>query len=112
LKKFLGDLLKARGIAAPVQAGEGVEVAVRVADGVEFLFVVNHQAAPAPIDFLDWRGTDLLAGRNCSVTERLEAFGVVERARRVRDSAIVRSPVKFRAPAAPRQCGRGLRKTA
>lgn len=76
LKKFFGELLKARGITAPIQAGEGVEAAVRVGDGAEFLFVVNHQPTAAPVNFLDWRGADLLSGQECAGEMTLEPFGV------------------------------------
>ncbi len=76
LKQFLGDILQARGLVSPAKAGEGVEVAVRSSDAGEFLFVVNHQATAAAIDFLDWRGTDLLSGQSCSGRMTLEPFGV------------------------------------
>ncbi|GIP17288.1 beta-galactosidase [Paenibacillus montaniterrae] len=63
LSDWLPKLCADRGIA-PLLADvpEGVEVTLRVKDGVEYLFVLNHNEAAATID-LGKQGTELLSGR-------------------------------------------------
>jgi beta-galactosidase len=52
LRELLGTILGARGIAAPLDAPEGVEVTQRQAAGQTFTFVLNHtvdaQQIPLP----------------------------------------------------------------
>lgn len=71
LADFYGNLLTALGIAAPFPAPTGVEVVVREKDGRRFLFVLNHNAAPATLTLptaLQYR--ELLHG--ATVRERVE----------------------------------------
>lgn len=77
LKHWLDEILRARGIASQVRSSrEGVEMAVRVRDDGEFLFVINHHAEPASVDLGAWAGKDLISGRQCAGTIQLEAYGV------------------------------------
>jgi beta-galactosidase len=76
LRELLGGLARGRGLAVPMQASPGVEIAVRCTGADEFLFVINHEAAEATVDFQHWSGTDLLAGARCEGATSLEPFGV------------------------------------
>jgi beta-galactosidase len=59
LAAFLGSLLDQHGIAAPLAAPPGVEVAVRERDGQPILFVLNHTDEVAHVE-LDATYRDLL----------------------------------------------------
>jgi beta-galactosidase len=78
LEAWLRDLLAARGITAPLQSDPGIEVCLRCGDCDEFLFVINHQPAPATLTYGQWTGAaDMLApGFTAPATETLSAFAV------------------------------------
>lgn len=76
LGSLLAEVLRRRGLVAPVLAPRGVEAAVRVGAGAEFLFVVNHTRESQRVDFGAWAGADLLSGAACAGATTLEPFGV------------------------------------
>lgn len=76
LRELLGGLAGARGLKAPLQAPPGVEAAVRTTGAEEFLFVINHEATEATVDFQGWSGADLLSGESCAGSVSLKPFGV------------------------------------
>jgi len=75
LGELLNGVLRRHGVFSPVAAPPGVEAAVRTVPGQEYLFVINHTAAPATAQLQGWAGTDLLSGRRCQGTLELGAFG-------------------------------------
>jgi len=78
LENWLADLLASRGITAPIQAAYGVEVCLRQGTEQEFLFVINHQSDPAPVNYGAWTGSaDLLSpGTPVAATEELPGLAV------------------------------------
>jgi beta-galactosidase len=76
LTAFFGALLRERGIVAPLEAGEGVEISIRCGAKEEFLFVINHRAESGPVVFGEWSGVDLLSGQACEGEAVLEPFAV------------------------------------
>jgi len=72
---LIGKLAHDCGIAAPVGAPPGVEVVRRNRDAQSFLFLLNHAAQPATVEFA---GThrDLLTGAERAGALTLEPFGV------------------------------------
>ncbi|MFC5701095.1 beta-galactosidase [Cohnella faecalis] len=64
LQEWLPKLCAERGIEPLVaSASEGVETTLRVKDGKEYLFVLNHNAQAASFDLGNRVGADLLTGR-------------------------------------------------
>jgi len=72
---LVGALLDDLGIAAPLQAPQGVEVTRREGDGRNYLFVLNHNAHPAQIP-LPSPMHDLLTGETRVAMLELPAKGV------------------------------------
>lgn len=64
LRDWLPQLCASRGIAplVPIPT-EGVETTLRVKEGVEYLFVLNHNEAAATVDLGERSGTELISGR-------------------------------------------------
>lgn len=65
LQDWLPKLCAAQGIQPLLPAGvpAGVETSLRQKDGIEFLFLLNHNEQAVTIDVGDLSGTDLLTGR-------------------------------------------------
>jgi len=59
LDAFLGGILESYEIRPEIAAPAGVEVAVRERDGRRLVFVLNHNAQPAPLQ-LPWAARDLI----------------------------------------------------
>lgn len=58
LDQWLRELLAGRGLTPPVKTGDTVEVSPRHSDTEEFLFVINHDRAPAPFEYGAWAGAE------------------------------------------------------
>ena len=76
LGDFLRSELRRRGIRAPIEAGEGVELSVREDEVSEYLFAINQRAEKARAVFDGWTGVDMLSGEACCGEQFLEPFGV------------------------------------
>jgi beta-galactosidase len=76
LGNFFGSELRRRGIRAPIEAGEGVELSVREDEVSEYLFAINQRAEKARAVFDGWTGVDMLSGETCCGELFLEPFGV------------------------------------
>jgi beta-galactosidase len=64
LQDWLPQLCASRGIAPHVPASpDGVETTIRMKDGNEYLFVLNHNAEAATVDLGGRSGTELISGR-------------------------------------------------
>ncbi|WP_284642841.1 beta-galactosidase [Paenibacillus silviterrae] len=72
LSRILGDL----GVAAPLQAPEGVELSVRSLEDRRFVFALNHNTAPVTIPLGGADGFDLLSGRQVGGELELAPNGV------------------------------------
>jgi beta-galactosidase len=70
----VGALCEAAGVTAPVAASAGVEVVVRRAGGVEYVFALDRTGADGTVDA---GGTDLLTGREHEAPTRVPAHGAV-----------------------------------
>jgi beta-galactosidase len=78
LEQFYAGLLRGHGIAAPLEAPEGVEVAQRVTERGRLLFVLNHTPAPTLVKLPpDRRFLEHLGGGTAAQTLELPAYGVV-----------------------------------
>jgi beta-galactosidase len=75
LEAFYGKLCQQYGIAAPLTAPTGVEIAVRGSDDRRVIFVLNHTATPSSLN-IDSSFKDLLSGESFSESIPLEAYGV------------------------------------
>lgn len=63
LQDWLQQLCASRGITPLVPSSpEGVETTLRVKDGIEYLFVLNHNAEAATVDLGERSGTELISG--------------------------------------------------
>lgn len=63
LQDWLQQLCASRGITPLVPSSpEGVETTLRVKDGIEYLFVLNHNAEAATVDLGERSGTELING--------------------------------------------------
>lgn len=76
LVTFFGELLRTKTIVAPLRCDVGVETSIRRGDDSEFLFVINHLASPARVEFSTWAGSDELTGQVCRGLTTIEPFGV------------------------------------
>jgi beta-galactosidase len=76
LVDWLGGILKARGIVAPIDAAAGVEATLRQTEKDTFLFVINHTGAPAWADFSRFHGRDLLSEKPCNGRTVLAPYDV------------------------------------
>lgn len=77
LHRFFSDILKNRGVQAPIDVPSGVEVSVRQGEGNSFLFLVNHLDRSVKIDLGKWRREDLLTGDQRSGEIELEPLAVL-----------------------------------
>ena len=92
LTTLMSDVLERHGVKAPVVAAPGVEAVVRVGEGMEFLFLINHRAEPAMVELGEWSGRDLVSDQACTGALSLEPYGVrvISRARETAVSAVPR----------------------
>jgi beta-galactosidase len=74
---FIGSLCAAKGLKAPLEVPEGVEVTLREKEGSRFLFVLNHNGGSVEIDLGAALRTDLLTDRKLSGRFELESKGVL-----------------------------------
>ena len=76
LLRWFRNILDSIKTTAPLPTPEGVEATVRVGASEEFLFVINHEAKAATINFSAWSGRDLITGESCTGVSTLPPFGV------------------------------------
>lgn len=77
LQTFFDSIRTELSIAGPIKGDIGVEGTVRRhQDGRAFLFVVNHLAKQASVDFGTEGGIDVLSGRVCRDLQSVEGYGV------------------------------------
>ncbi|MUG45174.1 beta-galactosidase [Paenibacillus woosongensis] len=77
LKGFLANLCAEKGIEPLVSAGEGVESARRVKNGNAYLFLLNHNAAPAEVRIGDGEQKDLLTNETVKGSVTVPGRGVM-----------------------------------
>lgn len=77
LRGFLENLCKEKGIQPLLDAPAGVEVARRVKDGKEFLFVLNHNAEDAGVEIGSEGMKDLLTGKEMKDSITVPGRGVI-----------------------------------
>jgi beta-galactosidase len=64
MRDWLPQLCATRGIAPQIPATpEGVETTLRVKNGIEYLFVLNHNEESVTVDLGERSGTELISGR-------------------------------------------------
>jgi beta-galactosidase len=76
LRDLYGGILKSHGIAAALNAPEGVEVTARQKNGKDIIFVLNHNADGATVELGERRFTNLLSGQNVSGSLALRGYDV------------------------------------
>jgi beta-galactosidase len=76
LRDLYGGILKSHGIAAVLDAPEGVEVSARQKDGKDIIFVLNHNANGATVELGERRFTNLLNGQTVSGDLALKGYDV------------------------------------
>ena len=74
VRAVVGALCEAAGVTAPVAASAGVEVVLRHAADVEYVFAMNHTGADGTVES---GGTDLLTGHDHASPAVVPAHGVV-----------------------------------
>lgn len=77
LKGFLANLCAEKGIEPLVSAGEGVESARRVKNGNAYLFLLNHNAAPAEVRIGGGEQKDLLTNETVKGSVTVPGRGVM-----------------------------------
>ncbi|GAA0137823.1 beta-galactosidase [Paenibacillus sp. YSY-4.3] len=77
LKGFLSNLCAEKGIEPLVSAGEGLESARRVKNGNAYLFLLNHNAAPAEVQIGDNEQKDLLTNETVKGSVTVPGRGVM-----------------------------------
>ncbi|WHX47819.1 beta-galactosidase [Paenibacillus woosongensis] len=77
LKGFLANLCAEKGIEPLVSAGEGVESARRVKNENAYLFLLNHNAAPAEVRIGDGEQKDLLTNETVKGSVTVPGRGVM-----------------------------------
>lgn len=77
MHSFLENLCEEKGIKPLLAAPAGVEVARRVKDGKEFLFLLNHNAEDAKVEICSEGKKDLLAGKEVKDSVTVPGRGVI-----------------------------------
>lgn len=77
LKPFIKYLCDEKGIKAPIDTPDGVEVTQRFKDDKSFTFILNHTDASVDIDLRDSNYVDLISGQSKSGNIGLDAKDVL-----------------------------------
>lgn len=75
VEHFINSLAERTGVSSLLEAPSGVEVTMRVKDGRQFTFMMNHNDTASKVQF-DAAYTDLISGKVLSGEYELEAYGV------------------------------------